>query len=248
MALYRSLLLGMVFSMGTFAIKSGVGIYYRSACTRNGKSTPLWIAGMMSIYFILFFLSTYISVQMDIMRYLDGFFSISRYGMTIHFFMATLLMGWAILILRSHHTCSGHSLGWVPLVIPCPVCMLVIFISQSFLSAFFPNAPYLWMMVAFSGFVLISLVSARIMKSVQHYAGASADRILSASMLIISAYFILSAIFMPHFSDIDEIYRLADYTGDAPETGFGAILVLTGVVVLSFTYGFIRNYSRIRRI
>ncbi len=100
------------------------------------------------------------------------------------------------------HTTSG----WIPLVVPCPVCFSVILLSGSFVSALYPDSSLVFYGF-YAGFLLISLVVASLFTLVIRDKG-SAGAFLGALMLYIAGYFVLSVIVIPQFADLQKIYRI----------------------------------------
>ncbi len=128
-------------------------------------------------------------------------------GMTLHFLLALLLLGWGVNLLKNRHEKQTSTRGWIPLVVPCPVCFTVILLSCSFVSALYPDNPVVFFAL-YAGFILISLVVAFTVGRLLNNQGA-ANLFLGGLMLYIAVYFILSVIVIPQFADLDKIYRIS---------------------------------------
>ncbi|CAN2040342.1 DUF2162 [Candidatus Magnetomoraceae bacterium gMMP-15] len=259
----KSLILGLSFTLGIFAIKSGVGLNYFLSQKKNLKSRLIFFSFYSLIYFAIFMLSSWFLRKIAIASYFDSMQSILKSGMLIHFIMAGLLLLWGVLFLKGKH---GHnlelkngdsggfqkkekySLGWLVLVIPCPVCMTTIFFSVGFLVAFFPDSGYWPILLAYNGFILIALLSIIITNFLQSKSGQSPEFILGSAMIMIASYFLLSMILIPQFGDVDKIYRLAMYKGEKEVINIANILYFYGIMLTFFGFGFFIMQQKIRRV
>jgi predicted transporter len=241
----KSLILGIVFSLGIFAVKSGVGLsYYMSRTTSTRARIGSW-AGFAVTYLLVFAAAGFILEKVDLMRHLEAIQKWIQSGMLVHLLMAGMMMLWGVRLLRNNGAFSTQSKGWLLLAIPCPVCATAILFSLGFLVAVYPDS--LWMTAAllYGIFVLISLLAGRMMAAKKPR--TSPESLLGAVMLIIAAYFFLSVAVMPNFADIDKIYRMACSSPKAPQPHIPHLLVFLAVVVATFLSGFSVAFYRIRR-
>lgn len=237
----KSLVLGLVLSMGAFALKAGIGMGYLMADNgtwpRQAGRTLAFAAG----YGLVFLMAWAIIAHVDMTARLDRFTLLFKSGMTLHLILAVLIMIWGAGLLTSRKATGGKrpqpSRVWMALAIPCPVCFTVILLSSGFLAALYPDQT--WILAGlYLGFVLTGLSSAFLISRV---ARGRAEAVLGTLMIYISGYFMLSVLLVPQWADLNKIYRLS-----LPETSdiFGPLLVdtrwaiLTLFILITFCLGF----------
>jgi hypothetical protein len=67
----------------------------------------------------------------------------------------------------------------------------------------------------------------------------SAENTLGLAMLLVAAYFMLSALIAPQFSDLGRVYRISAYAADMRAAQLGPRLFTTGAIGLPFFTGFL---------
>jgi predicted transporter len=102
-------------------------------------------------------------------------------------------------------------MGWLALIVPCPVCVTVIFFTLAFLISFFPDAVVLTTLFAYGGFIVLHTLTIVGLKVLTRKSASPPELTLGGAMFIVAVYFLLSVFIMPQFSDLDKIYRLAAY-------------------------------------
>lgn len=245
----KTLFIGIVFAMGIFAVKSGVGLRYLLTCKAGLKAKLLSLFMYILVYLAMFMLSAYILRSIDVIAYFDTIQSWLRSGMLVHVIMAAGLMLWGFYLLKADGRLERESYGWVALLVPCPICVTVIFISLSFLISYYPDAGYLAPLaayLAFMGIVGVTIIVMTLWGWSIGFSGSS-ESTMGAAMMMISAYFFLSVIIMPQFANLDKIYRLAAYHSEVTATPVGQVLVLITVVSLFFFGGFLSVSRRCKR-
>jgi len=244
---FKSLFLGITFTIGVFALKSGVGLHYFLIKRKEVKTKLFFLMLFSLVYFLIFALSFYILQEIDIVQYFDRVQDFLKSGMFIHILMAGGLVIWAIALLSRRDRVEKRSFGWVALVVPCPLCITVIFFSMAFLLSFFPHSGHMAVVAAYAGFMAIVIVTIVTMTLWENISGSAPESNLGAAMLIIAAYFLLSVIIMPQFGDIDRIYRLAAYQGEKEIMNTRDILMLYSIMASLFATGFTAMRRKIRR-
>ncbi len=105
----KSLIIGLALSVGIFAVKSGAGLSFllQKATLQRQK----FVAGTGYIigYGLVFALAWFIVSHLDFTAKLDRPMLFFKNGMTLHFTLALLLMGWGLTLLRQNR----HSHGWL---------------------------------------------------------------------------------------------------------------------------------------
>jgi len=245
----KTLFIGIVFAMGIFAVKSGVGLRYLLTCKAGLKAKLFSLFLYILVYLTMFMLAAYILQRVDIIAYFETIQRWLRSGMLVHVIMASGLMLWGLYLLKGDGRLERDSYGWVALLVPCPICVTVIFISLSFLISYYPDAGYLAPLaayLAFMGIVAVTIIAMTLWGWGIGFAGNS-ESTMGAAMMMISAYFFLSVLIMPQFANLDKIYRLAAYQSEVIATPFGQVLTLILVVTLFFFGGFLSIARKCKR-
>jgi predicted transporter len=252
--LYKSLILGVLFSIGIFAVKSGVGISYVAGQRKRTRDVILVVLLFALAYGLVFGIAGLILPRIDPVRHLAAVQTFIQSGMIVHLAMAGLMMGWGMLLLKQHKTNTGYptrpipSKAWLMLVLPCPVCITVIWLSSAFLITCFPEHPAGVVLSLYLAFVSVGLSSMGVMHRFRQRSAVSSEASLGAGMLLMAAYFLVSVTVMPQFGDLDKVYRLASYPDDAPSHGVSHLILLVSCVTLAFGAGYWNKLLKIRRL
>ncbi|WP_319549636.1 DUF2162 family putative transporter [Desulfogranum marinum] len=206
----KSLLLGLAFSLGIFAVKSGAGLSYLMQQETGPRRWAIFCCCQVS-YLLSFLLAGYLIHQGNLMEHLEGFMLFLQNGMTLHCLLAALLLLWGAALLKRPPENRSKSSGWLLLSLPCPVCFAVILFIGGFLQALYPKTPWLfvWLYLSFFAVSCISAFIVSYMKSSEPIHG------LGTVMVLTALYFLITILVVPQFSDIDKIYRLSK-SGLAP--------------------------------
>lgn len=244
--LYKSLIIGVLMSIGIFAVKSGAGIGYRLV------RQPRWVGKMVVLllfavaYAVLFGLVAGVLGVLDPVRHLNAVQAFLQSGMLVHMVLAGVMMLWGVVLLKRAPAERTTSRGWLLLALPCPVCAAVILFSAAFLVSFFPDHLLRVISGLYGVFVLIGLLTAAAV-GLYHHCGArrGPESFLGGVMLLVAAYFCLSVTVMPQFADLDKVYRLAGY---GPETipSDPLALPLAAGLSLAFVFGWGVTYRKAR--
>lgn len=210
----KSLILGVLFSVGIFGIKSGVGLSYCFAGSARTR-TKVGAFSLFTLTYLLVFSGAVLMLQyVDFVRYLDMVQQWLRSGMLVHLVIAALMLGWGILLLKNSDGTSGVSRGWLILAMPCPVCLTVILFSTAVLLSYFPEHLVRTAVLFFLAFMGVSLLTSAVVSLLLKRSTFGPNGFLGGAMLLMAAYFLLSAIVMPQFGDLEMIYRMACYHND----------------------------------
>ncbi|MEZ4524382.1 MAG: DUF2162 family putative transporter [Desulfobacterales bacterium] len=238
----KSLILGIVFCIGIFAVKSGVGLHYYLSRTASARAkTGAWTVFSLT-YFSLFCASGFVLEKLDLMQHMAALQAWIQSGMIIHLVMAGLLLLWGLRLLREHgrkhETMHGKSRGWLLLAIPCPVCATVIFLSLSFLTACYPDGLSTAALCLFFVYLSVTLATVRVMAAGSKGQNASPEVILGGAMMLIAVYFLLSVTVMPQFADADKIYRMSLASSENSPQAFDDLIFFALFIALTFAGGF----------
>ncbi|MFH0995403.1 MAG: DUF2162 domain-containing protein [Pseudomonadota bacterium] len=242
----KSLFLGILFSVGIFGIKAGAGLHYR--LSRENRPGVRWgiclgFAGMYGVLFAGFAAGLH---HLDILADFENIQQFLKGGILVHFVMACLMLAWGVALLKSRGDERRGSLGWLALVVPCPVCMTVIGISVAFILAVFPNAATGSVLMFYLAFVTLSFLTTAFMAKFEKWFSRSPEALLGSAMMIIAAYFLLSMLVMPQFSSLDEVYRLAARSGGDTETAERTVWPAFGVSLALFGVGYLNMRRRMQ--
>jgi len=241
----KTLFIGIVFAMGIFAVKSGVGIHYLLTQKEGGKSRLAFLSGYSLVYLFLFLFCAYIIHNIDIISYFETVQRFLKYGMILHVLMAVGLLVWGILLLRSRGKSAKGKHAWMALIIPCPVCITVIFLSLSFLISYFPHAVHMAAISAYLAFMGIVSATIIIMAFWRCNSSSTPELNIGTAMVLIAIYFLLSIIILPQFGNVGRIYRLAAYQGETQLTSSHELLSLCSVITAFLVWGFIRMKKKL---
>ncbi len=233
----KSLIIGLIFSVGIFAVKSGAGLSYllkREAAVNKRFSA---LSGFFCSYALVFLLAWWIIDRIDVSSHLQTIMLLAKNGMTVHFLLATLLLVWGICLLKRRGEPHHRSRGWLLLTLPCPVCFSVILCSCAFLHKLFPENPWLlaWL---FTGFIALSLAAALCFIL---FAKGHPEEDLGRIMVLAALYFLVTIAVVPQFGDLERIYRVGKAT--VILTDHRLPLLLAGIS-LAFAGGFITTIRR----
>ena len=242
----KTLFIGIVFAMGIFAVKSGVGIHYLLT-RREGKKTTISHLSLYGlVYLFLFLACARVIERIDIISYFETVQKFLKYGMVLHVLMAGGLLIWGILLLKSRGISAKGNHAWVALIVPCPVCITVIFLCLSFLISYFPDAVHTAAVSAYLAFMAIVLVTVMAMAFWRNNSKETPELTVGNAMVLISIYFFLSVIIMPQFGNVGRIYRLAAYRGETPIAGSKDLLFMCGIIIAFLAWGFIKMTKKLK--
>lgn len=192
-------------SLAVFAVKNGGGLAYLSQKMPDTRKKTGVALAFIGGYGFVFLSAAFLLANVNLAVHLDSLQTFFKSGMTLHFLLALLMGLWGVKLLTIES--AQTSRGWIPLVMPCPVCFTAILLSCSFVKTLYPDNNGL-LFGLYLGFILVSLVSfgsmARLIKTSQ-----SADRFLGTLLLYIAGYFMLSVIVIPQFADMERIFRIS---------------------------------------
>lgn len=243
---YESLILGVLFSIGIFAAKSGVGLSYVLSGRKKVRAKTAVLLLFLLTYGIVFAAVAYCLGRVNFLSHLEGIQAFLRSGMIVHLVMAALMVIWGRMLLVRSGRGGGESRGWLLLAIPCPVCVSVILFSSGFLIAFFPETPGLVVSGLYLAFIAVSLIVLGVVALLRKGGNGSPESFLGGAMMLIAAYFFLSVTVMPQFADVEDVYRLAVNQGGAgsPEPHRLVMLFMISAAVFAGGFGYQMHKKR----
>ena len=242
--MFKQLWISGIFSAFlVFGVKIGVGLGARI----NHPSIPIpkkwtFAGGSIFAYLLLFFCMYALVTCFKLFDYLDRIAKAVQYGMAVHFVLALGLSAWGVVLLRSRQRYGHASLApGILLVLPCPVCAIVILLNLSLAFSVFPMAPAITTLVLFACFTACILFTLALITLCRHYI-SSMDEFLGLSMVLIALYFVLTVLIAPIYSEIEAAYQMAK--SNNPVGPFETIpsLILAGSAVVLCISGFYQTY------
>lgn len=247
---WKSLILGLTMAFSVFALKSGAGLFYVVDTCRSASRRWVYRGVYSASYLILFAFAYYSLTRLDIIDHVEIFQNLTEAAMGIHVLMAAGFLFWAIQLLRTvqrNHIKPSWNRAWITLIIPCPVCLTVIVLTTALLISLFPERAWYSTFGGYALFVIISLSASFVIQFIKNRRQLSAESILGGAMLFTAAYFILSVLLIPHWSDLDKVYRIASVQAEKSVTDAQLAIEAVIVVVVLFLLGFGMKLRTIRR-
>jgi predicted transporter len=130
------------------------------------------------------------------------------------------------------------SRAWLALVVPCPVCASVVLLSASCLTLYFPGEAAVSVASLYAGFLALAGVSGFATFSAKTEKKGE-ESSLGIAMILVSSYFVISALVIPQFSEAGRIYRMADYSRSDSGTDMRTQLSAFAVLFALFAAGFL---------
>ncbi|MDR1977593.1 MAG: DUF2162 domain-containing protein [Synergistaceae bacterium] len=238
----KTLFIGMTIAMAAFSVKAGIGWAYIifSRPEQGARRRVVAFATVPLIYSALFAGIYALVVRVDILAFYEAFRPILGGGMFIHWMAALFIFAWGLILLKRGRSsdCRGHSGAWLALVIPCPVCATVLVMSASCLALYFPDKTIAAIVGLYAAFLVIAAASALTMRFMSKSGSGISEETLGVAMMLTAAYFIVSALVMPRFSEIGKVYRLASYASENRRLDMPSIAFVLGAALTVFCSGF----------
>ncbi|PTN35578.1 DUF2162 family putative transporter [Desulfonatronum sp. SC1] len=234
----KSLILGLVFTMGVFAFKAGAGLGHGLRRQAGLRRNLLVVGGFYGGYLLLFALAWLMVAHFDFLAHLQMVMTLAAGGMLLHFLLAALLLLWGVVLLQKQSDQpAAASRGWLLLALPCPVCFAVILFTMAFLHNLLPGNPWLMAWLA-GGFVLVSLGSGLLFFLLNQKVGGHG---LGLVMVLAALYFLLTIAIVPQFGDLERIYRISSNMVVLADS---RLLLLLAAMALAFGFGLIQSLRR----
>ncbi len=242
----KSLIMGLIFGLGIFAVKSGIGLGYLLTTIKGRRRQG--VAGSLHViaYLLVFFLCGVVLTRISLLNYFPQLQQLFAAGMTLHLISAVLLGGWGIFLLlrqrgKEH---GGQQRGWLLLSLPCPVCASVILLESAFILNLFPDQALLAMSALAGGFAVVQLVSAGLLFWHCAPRQGSLDQIMGGLMCLLASYFIAALCIVPQFAQIERIFRLSKAGVQVAETTTLTQFIFGIVIIIAAGYLYKRRQQQ----
>ncbi len=244
--LYKSLVLGVLFSIGVFAVKSGIGLCYVMARSKRAGLKSRALLLFVMVYAMVFAMAGLLMEHLDPVRHLAAIQTFLQSGMMIHIALALLMVAWGVLLLRQHSPFPAPSRAWLLLILPCPVCAAVIMFTTAFAMSLFPEHGRAVAAGLYSAFVLISFLTMALVYPYSKHAGTSPEAFLGWAMILMAAFLIASVSVAPQFAELNSVYSLAARKA-IPVHETGGLGLLATAAAAAFAAGWGITLRKIRR-
>lgn len=235
---------GILAAFLVFGIKTGVGL----GAQMNHPAVPKmkkwgFFAGCVFTYLLLFGGMHFLVTGLNLFDYLDRFAQVLKYGMMLHFVLATGLFVWGIKLLlqsRKNHLHFPSKAGLL-LVMPCPVCATVILLNLTLGFSLFPMAPAVTTAVLFGcflGFIMMTLTVITLSRN----RIKSMDTFLGLCMVLVSLYFVLTILIAPIYPEIKAAFAMAVSNNPYGQLAMKPFLILAGTALAFGCIGFHHSY------
>ena len=136
----EALLAGMLMAVGAFAVKAGIGLHYLLSRVRGGTRARAGVLAAFGLAYLgLFGLCGWIAGRWDWARPGGAVQGLLESGMILHVAASAGLALWGVRLLRRPDHAVGSTKGWAAMVVPCPVCMVVLVLSMAAARTFIPG-------------------------------------------------------------------------------------------------------------
>ena len=239
---WKSLIAGLVFTMGIYAVKCGIGL----ACgfVEHEKSgRRLVFTGCAVLAYSLLFGGSYLLLtRVNLLNQLLIVQRWAEWAMTVHLGMATLLLVWGSVLLKRPVDEGGPVRGWWLFALPCPVCMGVILLTVAFVIGFFPERSLEMTSVAWGVFMAIGSISFLVSRALgdrferPHY-------FMGTMMVLAALWFLLSVLVVPHVSELPDVFAMASNATDSNRgEGVTSICVTIFSLCLFWAGGYLERF------
>jgi len=226
---------GILFTLGVFALKMGLGLGY-------GNFSKRAIFQVLILYFLLFLGMSYL------LHYLfNPLILLLQKGPYLHALMALAMFLWGLFLLKGgkHRACEGKSQApqkeALLLVFPCPVCLTAIAFSLFITERAFKLPPLTLTLFLYLSFLFLTLSFLALTKLKSTF---SSEINLGLSMMVIGAYYLLALTLPAKIEEAKSVYRSFLTEGEKiPLENLPQALVILGIAFLA---GFLIRKRRLK--
>ncbi|MDQ7781680.1 MAG: DUF2162 family putative transporter [Desulfomonilaceae bacterium] len=243
----KSLVVGLVFAAGMFAVKTGAGIDRFLSSPRPTGHKLVVLSGIAAGYLAVFLASWYVCSHADVVFYFNRLNRVFQSGMTLHVIVAAGLIARGFCLLRGNWTETGRpGLSWLFPAIPCPVCAAVIFSLAGILVSLFPDHSLSAVLGAYALCAAIVLATLLVLRVSTWIPTGHVEQRIGVGMLLVASYLVLSVLLVPHAGDVDKVYRVAAFHCPGSSVAADEFALLVVPAALAVGAGFLRQMLRQR--
>lgn len=230
-----ALFCGLFFSVTVFAFKTATGEFYLLSGSMAPRRKKIFLAVTSAAYLLLWAAAIVVTGKSgsDVLYFLrdQRFF---HGGAALHLVSAAAFFLWGVLLLtgRQHH--ERASAGWL-LAVPCPVCAGAILLSVALGRLLMPEQNIIgWVMAGV--FFAVNFGSLGILRFLIGAGRLDAHRLTGRLMIFVGMYFTGLVLLIPHFEQVEKMYRIAAGTS-MPEVQPAWAVLLGAAALLAAGWG-----------
>lgn len=202
------LFLGLLLSMGMFAVKAAVGGWH-CVSLYNRR----WLLPILLLPYILLFEASFWLLRTIGLERLSAFsLRYFGFGVVLHLLTCVGLFVWGYRLLVRDETHCENDRSWLLLAVPCPVCASAVLLSCVMAQLLIPEAsthlryalPLAFLTMYFGTFGALWLF--------RRLSGVDALHLAGWMMLLLAAYFVLLLLMSPQWSQLDHIHAVASHS------------------------------------
>ncbi len=231
------LFLGLLLSIGMFAVKAAVGGWHCISLYNRRWLLPI----LLLPYLLLFEGSFWLLRTIGLARISEFSLRYFGYGVALHLMMCVGLAVWGyrLLVRPCGHCASQGDRSWLLLAMPCPVCASAVLLSCIMAQLLLPEASGHLRYVLPMAFLLMYFGMLAALRLVQRITGAAALHVAGWMMLLLAAYFVLLLLMSPQWTQLDRIHAVASHSLPPAVTGI-SLLWMIAVFCVVFLAGFLK--------
>ncbi|VFQ46781.1 DUF2162 family putative transporter [Desulfoluna butyratoxydans] len=231
---WKSLIAGLVFTMGMYAAKCGIGL----ACgwTQRESRRLSFIAVAALAYTLLFAGCFLLLTRVNLLNKLLIVEHLVKWAMAVHAAMASLLLVWGSALLKKPAEGTEPVRGWLLFALPCPVCMGVILLTIAFVIGFFPENALAMTAMAWGIFAVVASVGFLATRCLGTRF-APPHHVMGTMMVLAALWFLLTILVVPHVSELPDVFAMASGAADSARGGENASITTAIVACCLFGGG-----------
>lgn len=218
---WKSLIAGLVFTMGIYAAKCGIGLACGWGEQKKKRRLVGFTVGAVLAYALVFAGSYLVLTRVDLVNQLLVIQGLARWAMAVHGAMASLLFVWGLFLLKRPIRARGAVRGWWLFALPCPVCMGVILLTLAFGIGFFPEKSLEMTSLAGGVFAMVATASFLIARSLGDRF-VTLHHFLGTMMVLTALWFLLTVLVVPHVSELPDVFAMASHAAGSLQEQAGA--------------------------
>ena len=239
-----ALFCGLFFSVAVFAFKTAAGEFYLLSGDMAPRRKKWFLAVTSAVYLLLWLAAIFVTgyTESNPLFFLrdQKFF---QGGAALHLITSAAFFLWGTALLTGRHDHCRSRAGWL-LAVPCPVCAGAILLSVALGRLLMPEQNFLgWVMAGF--FFAVNFISLALLRFLTAPGRLDAHRLTGRLMIFVGMYFAGLILLIPHFEQVENMYRIASATS-MPEVG-AAWAILVGCAVLfgaGYAYRWMKKHDR----
>ncbi len=232
--------IGLILILGVFALKAGVGLYCGIISRKSNISKVFLGAGYSVVYLLLFSSFAYFWKSGLWSSKLGILLDVAKFGGDIHFTASVGLIVWAIWLLKSSSDGKSFSKAWIALVVPCPVCMTVIFFTMGFIVSYFPASLWQTVWVSWGFFIFTGIITSSVIGIFhKRFHDLNYDHMVAYVMFISASYTLLTLLFGTGVKEASRVFRIVASKNLIPgNTDYKIVMTTLAICLTTFLASF----------